>query len=137
MSAPTYFYPFERFVDGGVTTHNNPSLGAFIEAISYSTNKDENGKRKPSEYSLPNVTVYSFGTGATQHFIKPNRTLNPKGNDIKFWLDWLINETSEDASIVQENSFRSLIILNKVRYNRYQISPDSTAMRKLPKCDKT
>jgi len=34
MSAPTYFYPFERFVDAGVTTNNNPSLGAFIEAIS-------------------------------------------------------------------------------------------------------
>jgi patatin-like phospholipase/acyl hydrolase len=136
MSAPTYFYPLERFVDGGVTTHNNPSLGAFIEAISYSTNKDENGKRKPSEYILPNVTVYSFGTGATQHFIKPTQTLNPKGNDIKFWLDWLINETSEDASNVQENSFRSLMIQNKVRYNRYQISLDPTAMRKLPNCDK-
>jgi hypothetical protein len=77
-----------------------------------------------------------FGTGATQHFIKPTQTLNPKGNDIKFWLDWLINETSEDASNVQENSFRSLMIQNKVRYNRYQISLDPTAVRKLPNCDK-
>ena len=132
MSAPTYFYPLERFVDGGVTTHNNPSLAAFIEAISYSTPRDEDGKRKPSQYKLPNVTVYSFGTGATQRFIKPSQTLNPKGNDIKFWLDWLINETSEDASNVQENTFRSLMIVNSVRYKRYQMSLDPTAIRKLP-----
>ena len=132
MSAPTYFYPLERFVDGGVTTHNNPSLGAFIEAISYSTPKGEDGKRKPSQYKLPNVTVYSFGTGATQRFIKPTRTLNPKGNDIKFWLDWLINETGEDASNVQENTFRSLMINNSVRYKRYQISLDPPALKKLP-----
>ena len=132
MSAPTYFYPLERFVDGGVTTHNNPSLAAFIEAISYSTKKDKNGKRLPSQYKTPNVTVYSFGTGATQRFIKPNKTLNPRGNDIKFWMDWLINETSEDASSVQENTFRSLMINDSVRYKRYQISLDPTAIKKLP-----
>ena len=132
MSAPTYFYPLERFVDGGVTTHNNPSLAAFIEAISYSTPRSDDGKRKPSQYKLPNVTVYSFGTGATQRFIKPTRTLNPKGNDIKFWLDWLINETGEDASNVQENTFRSLMINNSVRYKRYQISLDPPALKKLP-----
>lgn len=136
MSAPTYFHPLERFVDGGVTTHNNPSLGAFIEAISYSTPKNEDGKRNPSAYKLPNVTVYSFGTGATQRFIKPTKTLNPKGNDIKFWLDWLINETSEDASSVQENTFRSLMINNSVRYKRYQISLDPPALKKLPNTDK-
>jgi uncharacterized protein len=135
MSAPTYFHPLERFVDGGVTTHNNPSLGAFIEAISYSTPKDADGKRKPSQYKLPNVTVYSFGTGATQRFIKPTKTLDPKGNDIKFWLDWLINETSEDASSVQENTFRSLMINNSVRYKRYQISLDPPALKKLPNTD--
>jgi patatin-like phospholipase/acyl hydrolase len=135
MSAPTYFYPLERFVDGGVTTHNNPSLGAFIEAVSYSTPRDENNNRRPSAYKLPNVTVYSFGTGATQRFIKPTRTLNPKGNDIKFWLDWLINETSEDASSVQENTFRSLMIQNSVRYKRFQISLDPPAMKKLPNTD--
>src|SRR4030095_14469729 len=135
MSAPTYFYPLERFVDGGVTAHNNPSLGAFIEAISYSTPRNEDGQRVPSAYILPNVTVYSFGTGATQRFIKPTRTLNPKGNDIKFWLDWLINETSEDASSVQENTFRSLMIHDSVRYKRYQISLDPPALKKLPNTD--
>ena len=28
MSAPTYFHSFERFIDGGTTTFNNPSAAA-------------------------------------------------------------------------------------------------------------
>ncbi len=135
MSAPTYFYPLERFVDGGVTTYNNPSLGAFIEAASYSTPKNETGVHEPTAYSVPNITVYSFGTGAAQKFIKPTKTLNPKGNDIKFWLDWLISETSEDASDVQENTFRSLMMQRSVVYRRYQISLDPEALKKLPNTD--
>lgn len=135
MSAPTYFYPLERFVDGGVTTHNNPSLGAFIEALSYSTQKDENGNYPPGEYSLRNITLYSLGTGATQKFIKPDRTLDPEGVDISFWLDWLINETSEDASAVQENMFRSVLMQNSVVYRRFQISLDPEALHKLENTD--
>jgi len=135
MSAPTYFFPLERFVDGGVTTHNNPSLAAFVEALSYSTPKDEDGQYPSGEYSLKNTTVYSLGTGATQKFIKPNKTLDPKGVDISFWLDWLINETSEDASAVQENLFRSVLMQNSVVYKRYQISLDPEALHKLDNTD--
>jgi len=135
MSAPTYFFPLERFVDGGVTTHNNPSLGAFVEALSYSTPKDENGNYPEGEYSLRNITVFSLGTGATQKFIKPDKTLDPKGIDISFWLDWLINETNEDASAVQENLFRSVLMQNSVIYRRYQISLDPTALHKLENTD--
>jgi len=135
MSAPTYFYPLERFVDGGVTTHNNPSLAAFVEALSYSTPKDENGNYPEGEYSLRNITVFSLGTGATQKFIKPDKTLDPKGIDISFWLDWLINETSEDASAVQENLFRSVLMQNSVVYRRFQISLDPTSLHKLENTD--
>ena len=135
MSAPTYFFPLERFVDGGVTTHNNPSLGAFVEALSYSTPKDENGNYPPGDYSLRNITVYSMGTGATQKFIKHDRTLNPEGLDISFWLDWLINETNEDASAVQENMFRSVLMQSSVVYKRYQISLDPKALKMLENTD--
>lgn len=131
MSAPTYFYPLERFVDGGVTTHNNPSLGAFIEAVTYSAPSNEKGEHVPTQYLIPTVTVYSFGTGATQRFIKPNETLNPEGSDLKFWVDWLLSETGEDASNVQENTFRSLMIQRSVEYRRFQISLDPTALKKL------
>lgn len=40
MSAPTYFTPLERFVDGGTTTYNNPSLAAILEATSDVTHFD-------------------------------------------------------------------------------------------------
>ncbi|MBC7872942.1 MAG: patatin-like phospholipase family protein [Ferruginibacter sp.] len=132
MSAPTYFYPLERFVDGGVTTHNNPSLGAFIEAVSYSTSFKDKEFR---EYFTSQITVISLGTGAVQKFIKPTKTLNPKGNDLKFWLDWLINETGEDASTVQTNTFRSFMMLDSVVFRRFQISLDPAALKKLPNTD--
>ena len=35
MSAPTYCNPLERFVDGGTTTYNNPTLAAVLEAVQY------------------------------------------------------------------------------------------------------
>ena len=132
MSAPTYFYPLERFVDGGVTTYNNPSLAAFIEAVSYSTRYKDRDFR---EYYTKQITVISLGTGATQKFIKPTKTLNPKGIDLKFWLDWLISETGEDSSTVQTNTFRSFMMLESVVYRRYQISLDPTALKKLPNID--
>ncbi|HLF45890.1 MAG TPA: patatin-like phospholipase family protein [Chitinophagaceae bacterium] len=132
MSAPTYFYPLERFVDGGVTTYNNPSLAAFIEAVSYSTRYKDRDFR---EYYTKQMTVISLGTGATQKFIKPTKTLNPKGIDLKFWLDWLISETGEDSSTVQTNTFRSFMMLESVVYRRYQISLDPTALKKLPNID--
>jgi len=132
MSAPTYFYPLERFVDGGVTTYNNPSLATFIEAVSYSTKYKDRDFR---EYYPKHITLFSFGTGATQKFIKPTKTLNPKGLDLTFWLDWLLDETNEDASAVQTNTFRSFMMLESVVYRRYQISLDPTAFKKLPNID--
>ncbi len=132
MSAPTYFLPLERFVDGGVTTHNNPSLAAFIEAVSYSTRYKDRDFR---EYFTKHITVISLGTGATQKFIKPTKTLNPKGNDLMFWLDWLLDETNEDASAVQTNTFRSFMMLESVVYRRFQISLDPTALKQLPNSD--
>src|SRR6186713_2034443 len=68
MSAPTYFYPLERFVDGGTTTYNNPSLAAFMEAVSYSR-ADKNEAH--SAYKLSGVTLFSFGTGISREFLKP------------------------------------------------------------------
>ena len=84
MSAPTYFYPLERFLDGGTTTYNNPALAAFMEAVSYS---------RPdkivdlSAYQLSEITLFSFGTGISRQFIKPTETLNPHGVDVVFWLN--------------------------------------------------
>jgi len=130
MSAPTYFYPLERFVDGGTTTYNNPSLAAFIEAVSYSCPKD-----KQSNYRLSELTMFSFGTGISRQFIKPDDTINPKGVDINFWLNWLMTQTPQDASAMQIDMLRSPMMNTLVDFRRFQITLDPIAIKKLPNID--
>ena len=79
-SAPTYFPPHGRFVDGGVGNFNNPCLQAPIEALGYSAPSQWElwQSRHPGEPTPPGmktwqrdirryqpgrVIVYSFGTG--------------------------------------------------------------------------
>ena len=132
MSAPTYFYPLERFLDGGTTTYNNPALAAFMEAVSYS-----NAQKKPelSEYPISSITLFSFGTGISRHFIKPEETIDPHGVDIVFWLNWIMDQTGQDASAMQTNVFRSPMIAKTIDFRRFQISLDPASIKKLPNID--
>lgn len=130
MSAPTYFYPLERFVDGGTTTYNNPSMSALIEAVSYSFDQG-----KHAQYTLQQVTLFSFGTGVARHFIKPDDTLDPKGPDISFWLNWLMDRSPQDASAMQNDMFRSPMMEKLVDFRRFQISLDPTSIKKIPNID--
>ena len=122
MSAPTYFMPLERFLDGGTTTYNNPSLAAIMEAVTY------DGKGK---YSSDKLTVFSFGTGTTVKFVKPEETADPKGVDAYFWLTYVMDEASQDASDMQMDIIRSGL-LPKLDFRRFQLSLDTTAIRQLP-----
>lgn len=131
MSAPTYFYPLERFLDGGTTTYNNPALAAFMEAVSYSCAD----KTKLSAYPISSITIFSFGTGISRQFINPEDTINPQGIDIKFWLNWLMTQTGQDASAMQINTFRSPMIRQKIEFRRFQVSLDPAAIKKLPNVD--
>ena len=132
MSAPTYFYPLERFLDGGTTTYNNPSLAAFMEAVSYSR---ADKMSSLSAYQIADITLFSFGTGISREFIKPNDTINPHGIDVKFWLNWLMSHMGQDASAMQVNTFRSPMISETIDFRRYQISLDPTAISKIPNTD--
>lgn len=125
MSAPTYFTPLERFVDGGVTTYNNPSLAAVIEAVKYGT---------PGKYSSGALTVFSFGTGCRPQFVSPANVPDPDGPDAAFWLQWLMTEAGDDASDMQGFLFRSGFIAG-LDYRRFQISLDEKAIGQLPDCD--
>lgn len=132
MSAPTYFYPLERFLDGGTTTYNNPALAAFMEAVSYS-----NAQKKPelSSYPISSITLFSFGTGISRKFIKPEETIDPHGVDIAFWLNWIMDQTGQDASAMQTNVFRSPMIAKTIDFRRFQISLDPAAIQRLPNID--
>ncbi len=126
MSAPTYFNPLERFVDGGVTTYNNPVWASIIEAISYSAQSKEN-----IAYDIGNLVVFSLGTGMSRNFSDPNQ-IDPKGLDIKYWLSWIMNATGHDASSMQVNTLRANAIKDVIDFRRFQISLDPTSIKKLP-----
>jgi len=127
MSAPTYFLPFERFIDGGTTTFNNPAGAAVLEALCYS------GK---DSYKADKLTVFSFGTGTSLRFIKPEDTRDPKGIDVKFWLNYVMDETGKDASEMQTDMLRSKLMPN-LDFRRYQISLDDISLKKIPDKDIT
>jgi len=122
MSAPTYFAPFERFIDGGTTTYNNPVLAAILEALEY-TGKDK--------YKADELTVFSLGTGTALQFIEADKTQEPKGIDALFWLNYVMSETGKDASEMQIDLLRSGLIKG-LDLRRYQISLDQETMKKLP-----
>ncbi|MES2554615.1 MAG: patatin-like phospholipase family protein [Bacteroidota bacterium] len=122
MSAPTYFTPLERFVDGGTTTYNNPSLSAVMEAVHYGPK---------GKYDLSKLTMFSFGTGTSIEFINPDKTTNPEGLDMLFWLDLVMRESSQDASDMQNNLIRSGLI-PELDFRRFQLSLDTRTMEKLP-----
>lgn len=126
MSAPTYFTPLERFVDGGTTTYNNPSLAALMEAVNY------DGKGK---YDLANITMFSFGTGKTVKSVSPEEGAHPKEIAAYFWLNFVMDESGQDASSMQNDLFRSGIF--NINFRRFQISFDSASIKKLPDTDIT
>ncbi len=122
MSAPTYFSPLERFVDGGTTTYNNPVGSAVLEALFYGGA----GKYKQDE-----LTVFSFGTATSLRFVDPAKAGNPKGPDTLFWLNYVMDETSKDASEMQVDLFRGGLIAG-LDFRRFQLSLDTAAIHKLP-----
>ena len=122
MSAPTYFTPLERFVDGGTTTYNNPTMAALTEAIKY-------GPR--GKYDVNHLTLMSFGTGYRQQFIQPQQVPNPPGPNALFWLQWVMSESGADASDMQSYFLRSGLCPG-LDFRRYQISLDKAAIANLP-----
>jgi len=126
MSAPTYFHPLDRFIDGGTTTYNNPSLAAFLEAICYSG---------AGKYNTENITLFSFGTGKAVQSVLPDHALNPNGFDAYFWLNYVMEQSSQDASSTQVDTFRSGLM--KADYRRFDISLDTESIKKIPDKDIT
>ncbi len=124
MSAPTYFHPLERFVDGGTTTYNNPSLAAMLEAICYSGS---------GKYQADKITMFSFGTGIKILAVDADQAANPPGPDAYFWLNYVMDESGQDASSMQTDVFRSSLL--RLDYRRFQISLNCDSVQLLPDRD--
>jgi hypothetical protein len=122
MSAPTFFRPLERFIDGGTTTYNNPTLAAILEAIQFGG----------GQYSRDHLSVFSFGTGCLTRLIAPEDVPNPPGPDTPFWLSWLMNEAGNDASDMQSDLLRATRLVGGCDFRRFQLSLDARALAHLP-----
>ncbi len=122
MSAPTYFTPLDRFVDGGTTTYNNPTLPSILEAICY------DGKTK---YKPDKLTVFSLGTGIEVNINKPEDLLKGTIMNTIFWLKYVMTESGKDACDMQLYLLRSGL-LHGIDLRRYQLSLDKDIMNRLP-----
>jgi hypothetical protein len=122
MSAPTYFTPLERFVDGGTTTFNNPTLAAILEAVQFGS----------GNYAMNELTVLSFGTGCRTELIRPEQVADPPEPAVAFWLSWVMNESGNDASDMQSDLLRASRVCGGCDYRRFQLSLDGRALAKLP-----
>ena len=114
MSAPTYFKPLGRFVDGGVGTFKNTCYVAAVEALRYS--KNQNGKNL---YDEGKVAVYSFGTGASFDR-QPADTAQKHG--LLDWVHYVIGIGMQDANKQQVDiAARELCDTeHAIEFRRYQ-----------------
>lgn len=95
MSAPTYFAPHGRFIDGGVGVYNNPCYVAAVEALRYSF-PDPN--RAASRYVRRPLRVFAFGTGAEVNNMEPGEALKTTNLG---WASYVIGEGMDEARTQQ------------------------------------
>lgn len=119
LSAPTYFPPHGRFIDGGVGVHNNPAYVAAVEALRYSSPRQEHGVyREEDEDRKPNVV--SFGTGAQPQLMEPGQAAR---TSVLGWLGYVVGEGMLQASSQQSYVARSELhgMEKAIRFYRYQL----------------
>ena len=96
LSAPTYFPPHGRFIDGGVGVHNNPCYMAAVEALRYSFPDDVPAEAR--RYQPGKISLFSFGTGAESNHMKPGEAMKKWNIG---WLDYVIGEGMDQANVQQ------------------------------------
>lgn len=129
MSAPLYFSPYRRFVDGGVGSYNNPCLVAAIEALGYSHEDPTQIAYKPGH-----VTVYSFGTGRNFDNLKPDEANDLPGLDAIEWARWVIGEGMDEANdqqvdLLANPTLRNAGLTLPVELKRFDLSLGEASMR--------
>jgi hypothetical protein len=116
-SAPTYFPPHGRFIDGGCTVYNNPSYMAIVEALRYSSDRN-NGR--PSRYDDLPLEVYSFGTGLVRHAVNEGEAVAKSSID---WAKYVLQAGGDHANYHQSYVAQSELDFaeNSVYFYRYDL----------------
>lgn len=119
LSAPTYFPPHGRFIDGGVGVHNNPAYVSAVEALRFSRPPVAGGPQG-GVYQKGRLDVVSFGTGAQPQLMEPGEAAR---TSVFGWLGYVIGEGMDQASSQQSyiawNELKNEE--NAIRFYRYQL----------------
>lgn len=141
MSAPLYFSPLDRFLDGGVGAFNNPCSVAALEALKYSSLMDPaTGKydATPGEalYKKGKTVVWSFGTGQATNSFTGN-VLYQKHN-FDFWINTVISEMFFDSGDQQVYTCKDLLGKELtdggvpwIEFKRYQLYLNADGLTKI------
>ena len=117
MSAPTYFKPNGRYVDGGVGSFNNPCYQAAVEAIVY------------LNYPKGQIRLLSFGTARGVNNMKEGEA--ERKNKLG-WAIYAVDEGMEDANEQQVRLVkREYANRREIEFRRYQILFNQEVFNKL------
>lgn len=117
MSAPIFFKPHGRYIDGGVGSFNNPCYQAAVEAIHY------------LNYPKGEIRMLSFGTGREINNMKVGEA---EKKNIIGWAFYVIGEGMDDANEQQVKLVRrEYVKRNEIEFRRYQLSFTNEALDKI------
>lgn len=129
-TAPVYFEPFRRWIDGGVGTYQNPCYQATVVATQVMRGEWSEYPYRPTgdedEFRQDNVIHFSFGTGVGINWMTDERT-----RKLRFWewLFYVVSEGQEDGSDDQVRNTQLQFARGgqregKVDFRRFQIVLD-------------
>ena len=119
MSAPTFYAPHGRFVDGGVGSYNNTGYAAAVEALRYSCDRTVQ-PLQPSAYDGAQLEVYSFCAGPSTDAMEPGEAA---GKTNLGWVKYLISQGISQAGYQQSYIAQSELDFAEraVTFNRYDV----------------
>lgn len=129
-TAPVYFEPFRRWIDGGVGTYQNPCYQATVVATQVMRGEWSEYPYQPTDdedkFSQDNVIHFSFGTGVEVNWMTDERI-----KKLRFWewLFYVVKEGQEDGSDDQVRNTQLQFARGgqregKVDFRRFQIVLD-------------
>jgi hypothetical protein len=142
-SAPTYFSPRGRFIDGGVSCHNNPAYMAAVEALHFSNKIGDSTFLKPKyvPYSerdgvRSGTVLWSFGTAYKipslsegndiAYHLSGSISLKKRTDNIAFWIEQIIDQLMFSAT--QEQDYLCRNFLKDIKYMRYNLAISESSL---------
>lgn len=140
-SAPIYFNPRERFVDGGVGSYNNPAFVAAVEALRYSAIDGLHPNPPDAPFYKPyretpdaagnvrreGTVVWSFGTStATLQFTADALA---RQDVVDFWINYVVDKGFQDAN--DQQNFLCREFLRDVKFKRFDVCLNVDSLKRI------